>query len=121
MAAIVFSCQSQPKYNFENYLTSSDTLSAEKLGSELFTTEFPRLHNAGTRLITTSELKHGFIQLIDKQSGSVITSMGNIGRGPDEMISPTGQHFNRFNNKLYISDNYLKKIFIYQITDDQIE
>lgn len=119
---ILLSCvRNSTLYNFDSYLSCSDTLAAEKLESELFTTEYPKLHDAGTRLIATSELKHGFIQLIDKQSGKVITSMGNIGRGPDELISPSGQHFNRSNNKLYISDNYLKKLFIYKITNDSIE
>jgi hypothetical protein len=121
MAAIIFSCQRQPEYNFQSYLECSDTLIAEYLETELYTSPYPDVFLAGEYFITVSDLQKGFVQLLDKGTGKLISSTSNIGRGPDEMVSPRGQHYSQELNKLFVSDNYIKKIFEYSISNDSIE
>jgi hypothetical protein len=114
-------CQRQPEYNFESHLECSDTLIAEYLETELYTSPYPDVFLAGEYFITVSDLQKGFVQLLDKETGQQISSTSNIGRGPDEMVSPRGQHYSQQLNKLLVSDNYIKKIFEYSISKDSIE
>lgn len=121
LLVFILCCQRQPEYNFQSYLECSDTLIAEYLETELYTSPYPDVFLAGEYFITVSDLQKGFVQLLDKETGQLISSTSNIGRGPNEMVSPRGQHYSQSLNKLLVSDNYIKKIFEYSISNDSIE
>ncbi len=76
-----------------------------------------RLYTFKNRIVLSSQLNDGIIQVIDTSSGKTLMTYGRLGRGPNEFLNPVGFSMNRSTFTFFIWDFYKNELTSYLLND----
>ncbi|MEA5005412.1 MAG: BF3164 family lipoprotein [Rikenellaceae bacterium] len=100
----------------------TDTLRATILPEPLMTNNvISRIYHTPKGLILNTQIDKYVIQLIDTTTGKRLASAGRIGRGPDELINPSGMSYNYDSGSYFVWDYNLSRLEMFAITDSIVK
>lgn len=100
----------------------TDTLRATILPEPLMSNSIvSRIYYTPKGLILNTQIDKYVIQLIDTTTGKRLASAGRIGRGPDELINPSGKSYNSESSSFFVWDYNLSRLDMFAISDSIVK
>ena len=115
-----FSCNNSNsnKNSIESFFENADTLKGDILIEPInIFKNAARLYTFKNRIVLSSQINDGIIQVIDTSSGRTLMTYGKLGRGPNEFLNPVGFSMNRESNTFFIWDFYKNELTSYLLND----
>lgn len=98
-----------------------DTLKAEVMPHEIWGNFVSKILYTEKGLICCTTTDGYIVQLIDPETGKLISSAGKIGRGPKEFLGPMVKDIDRISNTVYVFDVQRRELVPFTYSDGRIE